>query len=636
MTTTLVRTPRGQRLSVGDIIAQGGEAEVRHVLDHPDWLAKIYTVRRDDYADKLRWMVDNPPEDPNAQISHPSIAWPRDVLFDARGQCVGYLMPRILGAYRLLEVFNPRLRAQTLPSFDWRYLHRAARNLASALVSLHGHDYVIGDLNESNVLVKPNALVTLIDTDSFQVRTDKRVFPCPVARWEYLPPELHGRALDTTTRAPQHDAFGLAVLIYQLLMDGSHPFRARWLGAGDPPEVGERIRQGLYPYAPASHGRVAPLPNVLPLDALDPALSALFRRAFVDGYLSPAARPIADEWKYALDAAEQNLVPCAHRHYYARQLAECPWCVLQRAAAQPVSARASASPPPTGASYTQTGGTKVRPPRARRTRSRRSSPMPGIVRLLVMLASLVQQGTGGIQQAFQSLPDAVRFLLMLAGRSGLVVARTIRFVIDTRGALLGEAISTIGMASIAMGAIWAIIGAAGGTAVLALAAYALNDTLLQSDLNAALQTYALMGAAAAGAPALGLGALLMGASRYRDVGGAYMGMLAGAAVVLSARPLAWGWFLALGAAAGLLFGMAALAVAWPLSRYGVPFTFEAMGRMAREVRRRRNWRTLFVAVLWGLTAALFAKLLVASLPVAVFVGAAHGFLGGVAVAMRKP
>ena len=56
-----------------------------------------------------------------------------------------------------------------LPSFNRRYLHRTARNLAAALRALHESDYVIGDLNESNVMVTPSALVTVIDADSFQV-----------------------------------------------------------------------------------------------------------------------------------------------------------------------------------------------------------------------------------------------------------------------------------------------------------------------------------------------------------------------------------------------------------------------------------------------------------------------------------
>jgi len=42
--------------------------------------------------------------------------------------------------------------------------------LSKAIEAIHYKNYVIGDLNESNVLVKSSALVSVIDTDSFQVR----------------------------------------------------------------------------------------------------------------------------------------------------------------------------------------------------------------------------------------------------------------------------------------------------------------------------------------------------------------------------------------------------------------------------------------------------------------------------------
>ena len=35
---------------------------------------------------------------------------------------------------------------------------------------------------------------------------------------------------------------GLGVLIFQLLMEGNHPFRAQWLGQNDPPPVEDRLR----------------------------------------------------------------------------------------------------------------------------------------------------------------------------------------------------------------------------------------------------------------------------------------------------------------------------------------------------------------------------------------------------------
>ena len=111
-------------------------------------MAKIYTRPREGAAEKLRHMLVSPPVDPTRSLGHASIAWPRDILLDGGGRLIGFTMPLITDAVSLLAVFNPRRRAQGLPGFDRRYLHRTARNLASSLAALHAASYVVGDPNE--------------------------------------------------------------------------------------------------------------------------------------------------------------------------------------------------------------------------------------------------------------------------------------------------------------------------------------------------------------------------------------------------------------------------------------------------------------------------------------------------------
>src|SRR5574338_1097912 len=271
----------------------------------------------------------------------------------------------------LLEVFNPRRRAEVLPQFNRRYLLRTAHNLSAAFAALHRSGYVAGDLNESNVLVTPAALVTLIDTDSFQVREDyagkQVVHPCPVGKPEYTPPELQGKLLGEIIRLPDHDAFGLAVLLFQLLMEGSHPFRAQWLAQGEPPPLEVRIANGAYPYVSSPAYPVRPPKNALPVDTLHPWLSELFRRCFVDGHLDPRWRPGPDLWARALSEAEQALVHCSQGHHYSSHLSECPYCQIQ---AQRAAARGAKPPPPqhgrnwTPPPYTQRRAASPRKPAA--------------------------------------------------------------------------------------------------------------------------------------------------------------------------------------------------------------------------------------------------------------------------------
>ena len=342
---------RGQAVRLGESAGTGGEATVYTLKDRPGWLAKIYKqAPRPNYARKLHWMVAHPPANPTSGLDHPSLAWPSELVYDGRRKLAGYLMPHIQGTTSLLEVFNPRRRAEILPGFDRRYLHRAARNLAATLDVLHSSGYVVGDLNESNILVTPSALVTLIDADSFQVQEQRNGrminYPCPVGKLEYTPPELQGKTMENVLRLPQHDSFGLGVLIFQLLMEGNHPFRAQWLREGEPPPIEVRIARGLFPYTASFGDPVRPPKNAPHMDSLHPALVALILRCFVDGQRDPASRPKPAEWEQGLREAEKELIRCSQGHIYSLHQNTCPICppaVTSKApntASQPVSAKA--------------------------------------------------------------------------------------------------------------------------------------------------------------------------------------------------------------------------------------------------------------------------------------------------------
>ena len=318
-------------MDIGDPVHEGGEGWICPVTGQPAKVAKIYKLQKQAGREtKLRWMVANAPNDPGHSIGHASIAWPETLLYDQYSTFIGYVMPRIVNARTLLQVFNPRLRAQLLTGCDGIFLHRAARNMAAAIGALHGRNYIIGDLNESNILVTHQALVTVIDIDSFQVKEEHDgqiiFYPCPVGRPEYTPPELQGKRFKGEVRQPEQDAFALAVLIFQLLLGGSHPFRTIWLGNGNPPPIEEKIFLGLFPYAKATaRGLVAP-PPTLSLDILHPPLANLMLRCFVDGHDNPKKRPLPAEWENTLKEAEKNLRNCTNQHVYAGHLIKCPQC----------------------------------------------------------------------------------------------------------------------------------------------------------------------------------------------------------------------------------------------------------------------------------------------------------------------
>jgi DNA-binding helix-hairpin-helix protein with protein kinase domain len=316
-------------VAVARRLGAGGEAEVFEVADRPRYAFKKYRVPSAERAAKLRVMLASPPSDLDAG-GHVAIAWPRELVVGPTGQVEGFLMPRIdlSSTVPLFQVYNPASRLQTAPGFTWRYLLRTARNVAAIVDSLHRAGYVVGDINESNLLVNRRALAVLVDCDSMQVRDPATgvVHHGGVGKPEFTAPELLGRDLSTTDRTAASDDFAVAVLVFQLLLEGVHPFSGIWRGRGEPPDVSARIRAGHFPYRRGS--RLAPPPHALALEVLPPSLRKLVWRTFTSGVRRPSARPSAAEWMAALESAESALQTCDRsvHHVFSSHLRRCPWC----------------------------------------------------------------------------------------------------------------------------------------------------------------------------------------------------------------------------------------------------------------------------------------------------------------------
>ncbi len=329
-------TFHGKQVVLGSQIGSGGEGVVCEVAGKAGLVAKIYhpSHRNAERLAKLRVMIANPPEDDTRRLSPPhiSITWPVDIVRE-QGEFAGFLMPRSGAGRKIIQVYNPRARRREFRHFNWGHLHRVAKNLATALNAIHARGYVMGDVNHSNIIVTDNALVTLLDTDSFQVQDPQsgRIYRCPVGVPEFTPPELQGMALPSVDRKPHHDGFGLAVMIFLLLMEGNHPFSASHKSSLSIQAIHVRgIRDGIFPYVPSSKVR-APL-AAPEFETLHPQLQKLFIRCFVDGHKTPSKRPTAKEWIDAVQEAEAGLTRCKKNpaHWYSGHRRQCHWCQLER------------------------------------------------------------------------------------------------------------------------------------------------------------------------------------------------------------------------------------------------------------------------------------------------------------------
>ncbi|MEW2162580.1 hypothetical protein AB0912_06220 [Streptomyces sp. NPDC007084] len=308
----------------------GGQAAVFPVVGDDTTVVKLYREPPGPEQERrLTRMLTMSPlaARPTDASQPPELAWPTALARGPQGEFLGYAMHRFgePGHVQLIGLFT---RAQRLKLFadraDWRFLLGVAWNLAFMTARMHYDNLVIGDFSSSNVVVDANGFVTFLDCDSiaFNDPVTGELFPCLMHTTDYSSPER--QAGGPATRAT--DDFALAVLVYQLLTAGNHPF------GGVPHESASEstVKDNI---AASCSYVVRPERVVIPRGTLDPSvlppdLLALARTAFGPGVHDPAARPPAEAWLRALDKERALVRRCPDRplHAYGSHLTACPWC----------------------------------------------------------------------------------------------------------------------------------------------------------------------------------------------------------------------------------------------------------------------------------------------------------------------
>ncbi|MDD1704480.1 MAG: hypothetical protein LUP97_04530 [Methanoregula sp.] len=319
----------GTVIRLGKRIGSGGEGDVYEILPgHQNLVAKIYHKPLDDRKQqKLLLMARGCNEELQA-IS----AWPTDLLrIKPDGPVVGFLMPRIADCEPIHKAYGPTHRKEAFPHADWRFLIRTAKNLAAAFYVIHKFGYVIGDVNEGNILVDDKACVRLIDCDSFQVRAADQLYRCEVGVAQFTPPEISKSKNFRMERTANHDNFGLAILNFQLLFLGRHPYSGVYSGAEEMP-IERAITEFRFAYSKQAPTKsISPPPNSVGLEVVPGYVADLFERAFSERGTSPTGRPTAGDWWDGLEALEKKMRSCSADsvHTFYSGLAACPWCKLE-------------------------------------------------------------------------------------------------------------------------------------------------------------------------------------------------------------------------------------------------------------------------------------------------------------------
>ena len=258
-------------------------------------------------------------------------AWPKEILYKDNGRIGGFLMERMGTSKDIHSLYGPKSRLTEFPHADWRLLVRSALNLSRAFHVLHQAGCLVADVNHGGIRVAADGTIKIIDCDSFQITRDGRVYLCEVGTDQFTPPELQQKSFRQTARTPNHDNFGLAVLIFHLLQMGRHPFAGRYRGPEEMP-IPKAIGQFRYAYSSnTSLTNMEPPPHTAKPHAASPELAKLWEQAFGRSGAAVNGRPVAADWVAALSRLEKSFSQCSANptHFFFQGNGSCPWCPIE-------------------------------------------------------------------------------------------------------------------------------------------------------------------------------------------------------------------------------------------------------------------------------------------------------------------
>ena len=288
--------------TLGRQIASGGQGSIHDHPFDPKKVVKKYSCPTPEQAAKLKVMVDDPFQEPPSNGGSVRFFKPTHLITnpDDPAEVLGYEMDLAEDFTSLVHLCNPSTRDEDA---DLPFRLRVARNICWGVAALHNQGVVIGDLRPSNILVGPKGEAWFIDCDSYQIQSGSATHHCLLGRPELTAPELHDAARDQVTLKPSHDRFALAITLFMLLTDGSHPYAAHFTGPdGGRAKLHTRVKEGWWPYVAQHTHPYEPRRKSYPFYIrLNRPLRRLLEQCFVAGHSDPDKRPSASDWHVAID-----------------------------------------------------------------------------------------------------------------------------------------------------------------------------------------------------------------------------------------------------------------------------------------------------------------------------------------------
>ena len=315
-------------------LGKGGEGTVYKLHGEPSILLKLYSKRAlkrsANIEEKIVEMVHKKPSLLNYQ-GLTIIAWPAKAVYDRSKRFVGYLMHRVNAKNHLSHVITPGLQKRKFPKITWKDRLIIAINLSLVMDQIHKNDAVVGDINTSDFFVYKGFEIGVVDTDSFQFKgRNGQTFHCNVFTPDYTPPEvIEAQAKQkNVVRTPNHDNYGLAILLFQILMNGVHPFSARISKSleFDGNAINYCMANEIFPYT-TQNRHIRPPKNAMPLLFLPEKIQKMFDLSFLP-HKNNISRPTSEEWVNVLRELKDHLKHCRKNktHHYPDHFKKCPLC----------------------------------------------------------------------------------------------------------------------------------------------------------------------------------------------------------------------------------------------------------------------------------------------------------------------
>lgn len=221
-----------------EMLSSGGEGAV-YQTDKKDKVAKLYhdpVKRRID--EKVKFLA-------SLDLKIDTIAQPEELIYKNQ-KFQGFTMKNLSGYKTLFFITTTARNDFFHQPLSYKFILSIAIKITETISKLHQFGIVIGDIKLQNIMVNRNGDICFVDIDSIQINS--RLL-CHTRTFEYQPPETHKDSdFINKLRYWHYDAYSTAVLIFQLLTLGTHPYQARNLGTLD-----ECIKRQYYQYPLPQH-----------------------------------------------------------------------------------------------------------------------------------------------------------------------------------------------------------------------------------------------------------------------------------------------------------------------------------------------------------------------------------------------